>query len=64
MIASVNPQKRRGASRYPKGKRDAHMSFPVPGCRTTNIFLLSSAMGICQKPSRMSYLANLDDGFT
>eukprot|EP00966_Prymnesium_polylepis_P206051 4774565-Prymnesium_polylepis.1 len=36
------------------------MSFPVPGCRTTSLFLLSSAIGICQNPSRMSYLAKYE----
>eukprot|EP00966_Prymnesium_polylepis_P315558 7291557-Prymnesium_polylepis.1 len=40
------------------------MSFPVPGCRTTSLFLLSSAIGICQNPSRMSYLAKYEVALT
>lgn len=62
--ASVKPQKRRGESRYPKGRRVAHISLPVPGCLTTSLFFESSPIGTCQKPSRMSYLAKCELGLT
>ena len=62
MTASVMPQKRRGDSMYPNGSRVAHISRPVPGWRTTSRFLLSSAMGTCQKPSLMSYFAKCEPG--
>tara|TARA_B110000046_G_scaffold130838_1_gene137327 strand:- start:117 stop:413 length:297 start_codon:yes stop_codon:yes gene_type:complete len=64
ITASVRAQKIRGESMYPNGSLVAQIKRPVPGCRTTSLFLLSSAIGTCQKPSLMSYLAKHDVGVT
>ena len=63
-MLSIRAQNSRGLSTYPNGSAVAHMSRPVPGCLTTNRFLLSSLTGTWKNPSRMSYFAMNEPGLS